>query len=284
MNKNTTTLEQNYNLEKIDFLRENKSKITEEILVDLRSYGIAGKQIALDILELKDKEELSDIHIKEINKCADDVIYFKDNYVLILNKDKLQDNMINFIKRNAISKINTDRNTKKTYAACIYALHQFLFSTEKNIGISSFSLVNARNILSNISTLYNKLPSWMKGKDRINKTYIESQNKVRIMCDAVNEDSYLGWSLDILIVDAVNKIKEKTLDEFFNNVRPRLSSIKNSKIILLDTLYKVENEVLFDALKDYSEPKKVIKPEIKSNSFKEIIKKIINVLFGFIKR
>ena len=77
-----------YNLERIDYLRNNKKEITSDILEDLRSYGIAGKQIAIDILELKEDERVSPVHLEEIQKCRDDVFYFKDNYLLILKASK----------------------------------------------------------------------------------------------------------------------------------------------------------------------------------------------------
>ena len=69
---------ENYNLERIDYLRNNKTTITDEILKELRSHGVAGKQIALDILELKEDEQIQDIHCIEIQKCREDLFYFKD--------------------------------------------------------------------------------------------------------------------------------------------------------------------------------------------------------------
>lgn len=99
-----------FNEETIKFLKEHKDQITEELLAELRKYGNEGKQLALDILDTeKDSEDyyldafgnrisfngnrllkkaytqmkLSDIHIKELQKCKEDIYYFMDNYVKI---------------------------------------------------------------------------------------------------------------------------------------------------------------------------------------------------------
>lgn len=97
----------------IEHFRQNKDEITEELLEKLRSHGNEGKQIALEILDLeKDTEQyyldafgnrisfngnrrlkkaftkltMSAIHKIELQKCAEDIHYFKDNYVKIKTK------------------------------------------------------------------------------------------------------------------------------------------------------------------------------------------------------
>lgn len=97
----------------IDHLRQNKHEITPDLLGELRTHGNAGKQIALEILDIeKDAEQyyldafgnrmsfngnrrlkkaftkmkLHQIHISELERCANDIHYFKDNYVRIKTK------------------------------------------------------------------------------------------------------------------------------------------------------------------------------------------------------
>lgn len=94
----------------IKYFKEHKEEITSELLQELRSYGNEGKQLCLDILDtVMDEEEyhldafgkritfdgnralkspmtkmnLSPIHIEEIQRCSQDLEYFKDNYVKI---------------------------------------------------------------------------------------------------------------------------------------------------------------------------------------------------------
>lgn len=96
--------------EEILFFKENKDHITPELLEALRSQGNAGKAIALEILDLPKNDKmyyldafggeisydgnkglkkpgtilaLTDIHKSEIEKCAEDFNYFRENYIRI---------------------------------------------------------------------------------------------------------------------------------------------------------------------------------------------------------
>jgi hypothetical protein len=96
-----------------EHLRQNKHEITPELLEELRSHGNDGKHIALGILDIdKDNEQyyldafgnrmsfngnrrlkkaftkmkLHPIHRLELERCASDIHYFKDNYVRIKTK------------------------------------------------------------------------------------------------------------------------------------------------------------------------------------------------------
>lgn len=110
----TTDITKIIDKETIEYLKANKHEITQELLSALREHGNAGKQIALDVLDLeKDNEQyyldafgkrmsfngnrrlkksftkmnLYPIHVQEIETCARDIHYFKDNYVKIKTKN-----------------------------------------------------------------------------------------------------------------------------------------------------------------------------------------------------
>ena len=81
----------------------------------------------------------------EIQKCSEDILYFKEKY-LGLQKDKIQDEILRLLQKNKRLNIETGRNSKKTTAAAIYILHNFLFEEEfklyqKNISIKSMSTI-----------------------------------------------------------------------------------------------------------------------------------------------
>lgn len=97
----------------VNFLKSNQKQITYSLLEKMRSFGNAGKQLAINILDMpKDAEmfyidsfgnrtsfdgnrtlkksftkfDLKPIHLEEIERCAKDVHYFKDNYIKIRTK------------------------------------------------------------------------------------------------------------------------------------------------------------------------------------------------------
>ncbi len=276
-------LTEKYNLERINYLKDNKSKITEEILDELRSFGLAGKQIALDILELKENETIQDIHCIEIEKCREDLFYFKENYLLILNKDELQDKMLRAISANQKVQITSDRQPKKSYAAVIYALHQFNFDVKKTIGIASNKTEVAKEFISHTTNLYNYIPNWMRIPARNLKTSMISEGNVRIIIDVANKNAFRGVTLDTFIVENMITIKPEKIIELFDSVLPCMCSVENSKIIVLEKnsvissdFYEVNENTILEA------PVKISRPVLR-RTFKQIIKDFIDSLYKRIK-
>lgn len=275
-------LTEKYNLDRINYLKQNKSKITEGILDELRSFGLAGKQIALDILELEKNENIQDIHCIEIQKCREDLFYFKENYLLVLSKDELQDKMLKAILTNKRVQITSVRQTKKSYAAVLYALHQFNFEVKKTIGIAGDRYETAKYRISDITNLYNQLPEWMRIPAKNLKTSMLSEAGVQIIIDKVDEYAFRGRTLNTLVIDNLATAKSNKLQEFFNSVIPSMSAIDDSKIIAIENntmpfkFTEVNENTILEA------PVKVEKPILR-RTFKQIIKDIIESLYNKIK-
>lgn len=276
---------ENYDLERINYLRNNKNEITDEILKELRSYGVAGKQIALDILELKEDENISPIHMLEIQNCKNDVFYFKDNYILILNPDELQDKLIKSISKYKKVQLTSGRSTKKTYAAVIYVLHQFNFTRDKIIGVVSSKSAFTKEFISNTTNLYNQIPSWMRIKARNLKTSMTSEMNVKIIIDIADEKTFRGISIDTLIIENAGTIKTTNLRECLESILPCMNG-KDKKIIVLE-----KNEITpadfieineSTNLEDLEEPIQTEKPILK-RSLREILKDLIEPLYKILK-
>lgn len=97
----------------IEFFKANQDKITTELLDALRAQGNKGKKQAIQILETPKNEKnyyldafgqpisfdghkglkksgtlmpLFPIHLSEIERCADDFSYFRENYIQIMTR------------------------------------------------------------------------------------------------------------------------------------------------------------------------------------------------------
>lgn len=97
--------------EEIEYFKANPQDITSELLDSLRSQGDKGKAIALEILDTPMNEQryhvdafgnpisfdgnkglkksgiqmkLAPIHLSEIERCAEDFNYFRENYIRIM--------------------------------------------------------------------------------------------------------------------------------------------------------------------------------------------------------
>ena len=131
------TLKEIFKPEIIEFLKNNKEHITSELLQEMRSFGNEGKHLALEILDFqKDSEQyyldsfgnritfngnrqlkkqftkldLYPIHIEELTRCADDIHYFKDNYIKIRTKSGVNFPELRKYQNDFINEILPDEN------------------------------------------------------------------------------------------------------------------------------------------------------------------------------
>lgn len=258
----------------IEELKNNKDQITSELLDKLRSYGNEGKQIALDILDFpKDSEQyyldafnnritfdgnrrlkkeftklnLSEIHKIELQKCKEDIHYFKDNYVKIKTKTgvnfpdtrKYQDDFLDVISDDEIEDIVAliGRQSGKTITTAINLTHFFVFKKDLNIGIVSNRGSSSREFLHNTKNIFIELPVWMQiGVKSWNKTYIEGENGMRILTDVPSSDAFMGWTISVLVVDECAKIRTKIWNEFSDSIFPSQSALAWKKNIILSTM------------------------------------------------
>lgn len=223
----------------------------------------------------------------EIQKCSEDILYFKEKY-LGLQKDKIQDEILRLLQKNKRLNIETGRNSKKTTAAAIYILHNFLFEEEFNAGIISHSLVYSKDILAKIVNLYNQLPNEFKTKVKITKTsFYNESNKSKVIVDNIDDKTFIGFNIDFILLDNAAVIQKTKLKLFFDYI---IKTFETSQILINDDIQIktyapnfAEWDGSFNETFKDEEPKKVKRP-IKNAGFKQFIKNIIEKLFNIIKR
>lgn len=257
----------------INHYKNNKGLITSELLETLRSYGNEGKQIALDILDTEKSEDnyyldaygekisymgdrnlkkaytemkLSPIHIEELKRCKEDLYYFKDNYVKIRTKDgvnfpetrpyqiKFLDSILDEESEGTVSL--QGRQAGKSVTTAIYLAWKFIFTENINIGICANKGSLAREFLNNVKMILEFLPMWLRvGVTVWNKGSISSESNTRILTDVPNQNSFRGFSINILVIDEVAFIKSTIWNEFADSIFPSQSSLSWKKNILIST-------------------------------------------------
>ena len=238
----------------------------------MRSFGNAGKQLAIDILDLpKDSEQfyldafrnrmsvrgnrslkkpftklnLSPIHIEELERCSNNIHYFKDNYVKIRTKSGVNFPDMRQYQNEFISLLNSDeesivglmgRQSSKSISTSIYANHLIIFDKEKNIGIVANKAGLAREFLLNIKNIFLELPIWMKvGVESWNKSFVEFENGVRCLTDVPSQDSFRGFSIHCAIMDETAFIRPSIFNEFIDAFLPSQAALSWKKNIVLST-------------------------------------------------
>lgn len=257
----------------IEIYQKNKHEITEELLASLRAHSKEGKHIALEMLDLdKDNEQyyldafgnrmtfngnrrlkkaftkldLSPIHRIEIEKCANDIHYFKDNYIKIktkagINFPDMRDYQNDFIDTIMVEESESivslqGRQSGKTITTAIYLGHCVIFKHGLNIGITANKAKQAKEFLANTKNILIELPAWLQvGMKTWNKSFIEAENGMRILTDVPSSDSFRGFTIDILVVDECAFIKPTIWEEFSDSIFPSQSALAWKKNIILST-------------------------------------------------
>ena len=185
----------------------NKHKITEEELIQIRKNGLKGKLEALKHLE---NDINDDLRILELKKCSESILYFKENYLLDFFKSKRYENILKFIDENNFSKLCLEKEETKQIISNIYIMHKFLFEVNINIGIATDKSIEGKLIISELTNILNKLPSWMKQETNFLKKSIKTKNN-SILIDIIDENIFRGRTLNICLIKS-DKLTLNILD------------------------------------------------------------------------
>jgi putative phage DNA packaging protein (terminase) len=230
--------------ELVEYYKQNKNLITEELLDTLRTYGNDGKALALEILDTPMDDEkyhldafgnriffngnrqlkrpftkmpIAKIHEIEIKKCADDIYYFMDNYIKITTPKGLNFPELREYQREFIYVINKKENEKiislqprqsgKSVSVGIWILHVFLFQKDLTIGIASNKLAMSKEFVDKVKKMFLTVPMWLQcGILNWSVSTIEGENRIKILSDTASDSSFRGFSVNYLIVDEASWI------------------------------------------------------------------------------
>lgn len=257
--------------EQIELLKNNKNLITEELLDALRETK-EGKTVALQILDIpKDEEDyyldafgsrisfdgnrqikpcytkiqLTDIQIKEIQKCSEDIDYFKANYVQFKTKSgigfpdhrKYQDDFIHALNDEHDQYIVVfPRQAGKSATTAVWLTWLFLFKADISIGICANRGSTASDFLANVKNIFTLLPIWMQqGIKTWNVRRIEGENGTKILTDATSGDSFRGSSMNVIVVDECAYVRSSKWEAFSDGILPSQSALAWKKTIFIST-------------------------------------------------
>ena len=189
--------------------------------------------------------QLTEDQVREFVRCAQDPIYFIENYVKIITLDKgfVQISLYPF-QRQAITDINDNRRVivkagrqvGKTTMVVGYILWYILFNEDKFVAILANKAPTAREILNRIKIAYESLPLWLQQGVRVwNKGDIELENNCRVMATSTASSAIRGYSISLLYLDEFAFVPSNIADEFFTSVYPTISSGTQSKILISST-------------------------------------------------
>ena len=181
--------------------------------------------------------------VQEYIRCSQDVVYFTEKYMKIINVDKglvnfklypYQKDMLLSFTNNRFNIVTTARQAGKSTTTCAFILWYIIFHKEKTVALLANKGDTAREILGRIQLAYQHLPKWLQqGIKEWNKGSFELENNSRVIAAATSTDSIRGYSINMLFIDEAAFIEN--WDEFFTSVYPTISSGSESKIVLVST-------------------------------------------------
>lgn len=181
--------------------------------------------------------------LKEYMKCAEDPIYFAEQYIKIVHVDRgfipiklydYQKEIITAISGNRRVVVNASRQSGKTTTAVAIILHYILFNEYKTVALLANKAASALEILNRIQMAFEALPGWMQqGVITWNKGSMELENGCKVIAAASSSSSIRGKSIAFLYIDETAFLNN--WEEFFASVYPTISSGKETKILLTST-------------------------------------------------
>ena len=191
------------------------------------------------------EQEFTPDQIKEYMKCAQDPIYFIENYCYIVTLDdglqlfKLYDcqrNKIDVIHNNRRVILMEGRQQGKTTTSAAYILWYTLFQPSKQVAILANKKTAAMEVLSRYQVMYEELPMWMQvGVTTWNKGDVELENGSKVFTAATSASGIRGKSVNLLYVDEAAIIPNNVAEDFFTSVYPTISAGETTKVLLSST-------------------------------------------------
>lgn len=183
--------------------------------------------------------------LEEYLKCAEDPIYFINNYCMIVTLDNglqkfslfpCQVNKINVIHRNRMIILMEGRQQGKTTTSAAYILWYTIFQDAKTVAILANKASAAREVLDRYQIMYESLPMWLQqGVVTWNKGDVELENRSKVFTSATTTSGIRGKTVNMLYIDEAAIIPNGVADAFFASVYPTISSGSDTKILLSST-------------------------------------------------
>ena len=189
--------------------------------------------------------EFTQDQIEEYLKCAQNPIYFIENYVKIIHVDRgvipfklydFQKKMIETIDSNRRVVGRIGRQSGKSQTTIAYILWVSLFKETQNIVILANKGSLARDLLDRYQRSYENLPLWLQqGVVIWNKGNIELENGSKVSAAATSSSAVRGGSYTHVVLDEFAHVHNNLAEEFFTSVYPVISSGEKTKITIIST-------------------------------------------------
>ena len=182
--------------------------------------------------------------IKEIKRCATDIVYFANTYCTVMTDYGLQtiqlreyqEEMLRQFQRERFNCCLASRQIGKTICSSIFIAWYSLFNFDKNSLVLSNKGATTREIIDKGKTILEHLPFFLKpGVLKWDVFNSKFDNGCRIIGQTTTKKAAIGFTIHLLFMDEFAHIPQNFVETFYENVYPTVSASSNSKVIITST-------------------------------------------------
>ena len=182
--------------------------------------------------------------IREIKKCATDIVYFANTYCTVMTDEGLQtiflrpyqEDMLRQFQAERFNICLASRQVGKTICSSIFIAWYSVFNFDKNSLILSNKGATTREIIDKGKTILEHLPFFIKpGTLKWDVFNSKFDNGCRIIGQTTTKKAAIGFTIHLLFMDEFAHIPANFVDTFYENVYPTVSASTNSKVIITST-------------------------------------------------
>ena len=182
--------------------------------------------------------------LKEIKKCATDIVYFANTYCTVMTDEGLQtiklrpyqEEMLRQFQAERFNICLASRQVGKTICSSIFIAWYSVFNFDKNSLILSNKGATTREIIDKGKTILEHLPFFIKpGTLKWDVFNSKFDNGCRIIGQTTTKKAAIGFTIHLLFMDEFAHIPANFVNTFYENVYPTVSASANSKVIITST-------------------------------------------------
>ena len=188
--------------------------------------------------------EYTDDEIAELARCATDIVYFAENYAVVMTDDGIrrvklreyQKRMLRNFQHERFNIVLASRQMGKTVTASIYNAWYVTFNTDKNTLLLANKSDTTKEIIDKAKVVLENLPFFMKpGIIKYDVMNVRCDNGCRLIGQSTTAKAGIGFTIHNLYIDEFAHIHPSIADSFYENVYPTLSASKVSRLTITST-------------------------------------------------
>jgi hypothetical protein len=188
--------------------------------------------------------EYTEAELKEITKCANDIVYFAEKYAVVMTDNGIQQvklreyqkDLLRDFQHNRFNIVLASRQMGKTVTASIFNAWYLTFNYDKTTLLLANKSESTKEIIDKAKVVIENLPFFMKpGIIKYDVMNVRADNGCRLVGQSTTAKSGIGFTIHNLYLDEFAHVHPTIVNSFYENVYPTLSASKISRINITST-------------------------------------------------